>query len=277
MQGEQIDRADLTLAGIAGDRAYGIVDTASGKVASAKSIRLFPGILDFRASFVASPQPGAGAPPVRITFPDGAAVTGDSPEADRALSAYVKRDVKLARCAPEDFTIDQYHPDVEGADPSGNRDITVEAKLGAALFASIGAPSAVPAGSFFDVFPVSVLTTSTTSKLAELQPDSEFDVRRFRMNVIVDTDDDSFVENTWVGKGITLGGGVRLQVTMPDPRCVMTTLAQPGLAADTDVVRALVKHNRLDLGPLGNYPCAGVYAVVGAPGTIAVGDPVSIV
>ena len=78
--------------------------------------------------------------------------------------------MRLARVAPEDFTIDQYHPDIEGADPAGNRDTVVEAKLGSALFAEIGAPSAVPAGSFFDVFPVSVMTTSTMTRLNDVHP-----------------------------------------------------------------------------------------------------------
>src|SRR3984893_17542926 len=77
------------------------------------------------------------------------------------LSAYFKRNVTLGRAAPDDFTIDQYHPDVEGADPGGNRDTVVASKLGAALFAELGMESPVPVGSFFDVFPLSVLTMST--------------------------------------------------------------------------------------------------------------------
>jgi len=96
------------------------------------------------------------------------------------------------------------------------------------------------------------------------------------MNVIIDTGDAGFVENGWTGHGLAIGDVVRLNVAMPDPRCVMTTLAQDDLPGDTEVLRALVKHNRLDLGPLGNYPCAGVYAVVGAPGTIRTGDRVSV-
>jgi uncharacterized protein len=152
----------------------------------------------------------------------------------------------------------------------------VETKLGAALFAQIGAPSPVPAGSFFDVFPVSVLTTSTMTRLNELQPASRFDPRRFRMNVIVDAKEPGFVENGWIGQGLAIGGAVRLNVAMPDPRCVMTTLAQDDLPGDTEVLRALVRHNKLDLGPMGHYPCAGVYAVVGAPGAIRTGDRVSI-
>jgi uncharacterized protein YcbX len=134
--------------------------------------------------------------------------------------------------------------------------------------------SPVPVGSFFDVFPLSVLTTSTLAQLDEVQPQSRFDQRRFRMNVIVKTERSGFVENGWVGHKLGLGDGARLNVTLLDPRCVMTTLAQDGLPQDTDVLRTLVRHNREQVGDLGQYPCAGVYAVVAAPGTVRIGDRV---
>jgi hypothetical protein len=63
----------------------------------------------------------------------------------------------------------------------------VPQKLGSALFASLGMDSPVPVGSFLDVFPMSVLTSSTLARLSELQPTTRFDVRRFRMNVILRT------------------------------------------------------------------------------------------
>jgi len=112
-------------------------------------------------------------------------VRSDAGDVDLALSTYFGRNVSLRRSAPEDFTIDQYHPDVEGADPGGNQDAMVPQKLGSALFASLGMESPVPVGSFLDVFPMSVLTSSTLARLSELQPTTRFDVRRFRMNVIL--------------------------------------------------------------------------------------------
>ena len=142
------------------------------------------------------------------------------------LSAYFKRSVTPGRAAPDDFTIDQYHPDVEGADPGGNRDTVVAQKLGAALFAELGMESPVPVGSFFDVFPLSVLTTSTLAQLDEVRPESCLDQRRFRMNVIVKTERSGFVENGWIGHKLGLGDGARLNVALLGPRCVMTTLAE---------------------------------------------------
>jgi uncharacterized protein len=274
MGGEQLRDVEVTERGVLGDRAYALIDKDTGKVVSAKSAKLFPKMLDCKAAFVEPPRRGSDLPPVQILLPNGTTVRSDSGEVDRVLSAHFKRNVTLGRVAPEDFIIDQYHPDVEGADPGGNRDTVVAAKLGSALFADLKMESPVPVGSFFDVFPLSVLTTSTLAQLDEVRPQSRFDQRRFRMNVIVKTERPGFVENAWVGHKLGLGDGARLNVALLDPRCVMTTLAQDGLPQDTDVLRTLVRHNREQVGDLGQYPCAGVYAVVAAPGTVRIGDRV---
>jgi uncharacterized protein len=96
------------------------------------------------------------------------------------------------------------------------------------------------------------------------------------MNVVVDTPEDGFVENAWTGRSLQLGDSVRLTVFLSDPRCVMTTLAQDDLPKDTEILRTLVRHNRVDVAG-GLYPCAGVYAVVEAAGTTRAGDRVSLV
>jgi MOSC domain-containing protein len=275
MRGEELQEATITERGVLGDRAYALIDTDTGRVVSAKSAKLFPDILNCAAKFVEPPESG-GIPPVHISLPDGTVVRSDSTDANRVLSAYFKRNVALKQSAPEDFTIDQYHPDVEGADPGGNRDAVVQQKLGSALFASLGMESPLPVGSFLDVFPVSVLTSSTLACLAQRQPQSRFDARRFRMNVILKTEPDDFVENDWIGHTLELGETTRLSVALQDPRCVMVTLAQHDLPKDTDILRALVRDNRVQLGDLGTFPCAGVYAVVAVPGLIQIGDKVAL-
>ena len=275
MKGEQIAQGEFTEKGLVGDRAYALIDVDTGKVASAKSVRLFPDLFDCSASFVEPPQPGREVPPVQITLADGSTVRSDADDADQLLSAFFGREVTLASAAPDDFTIDQYHPDIQDADPGGNRDATVEQKLGSAFFAEAGMPSPVSAGSFFDLFPVTVLTTSTLDKLIQLQPESDFDERRFRMNIIVDTEEAGFVENDWIDHELVIGDTVRLNVAMPDPRCVMTTLAQDELARDTEILRTLVLHNRIQVADAGLFPCAGVYAVVQEAGSLATGDKVS--
>jgi hypothetical protein len=276
MRGEKLQSATITERGVLGDRAFALIDSDTGRVVSAKSARLFPDILKCEATFIAPPQKDSDMPPVQISLPDGAVLRSDTAGIDRALSKFFKRNVVLQRTAPDDFTVDQYHPDVEGADPGGTRDAVVAQKLGSALFASLQMESPLPVGSFLDVFPISVLTLSTLAQLNQLQPQSLFDVRRFRMNVILKTNSAGFVENDWVGHTLWLGETTRLNVALLDPRCVMVTLAQYDLPKDTDVLKALVRYNRVQLGELGAFPCAGVYAVVAASGTIGIGDEVAV-
>jgi len=275
MQGELLDVAQVTEGGVLGDRAYALVEVDTGKVLSGKTPRLGTQLLGCRAAFVASPRLGDELPPVRITLPAGKSVTSDSHDGDATLSKFLGREVTLQRAAPDDFTIDWYHPDIEDVDPEG-RDTVTEMKLGAALFAEAGVPSLIPAGSFLDLFPVSVLTTSTLAQFQSFRRESRFDERRFRMNVVVETGDDGFVENGWLGRTLELGGTVRLTVFIPDARCVMTTLAQDDLPQDNDILRTLAQHNRHDVGDGRLRPCAGVYAIVEATGTTQQGDRVAL-
>lgn len=235
MLGEKLSEAELTDGGIVGDRAYALIDAHTGKVASAKSVKLFPDLFGCRAAFVEAPRAHREIPPVRISLPDGASLTSDAPNADAVLSRYFRRDVHLASAAPGDSD-----------------------------------------GAFFDLFPTTVLTSSTLDHLNAVRPGSRFDTRRFRMNIIVDTEQEGFVENGWIGLGVEIGDAVRLRVAMPDPRCVMTTLAQEDLPKDTDILRTLTRHNRIEIAGVGRYPCAGVYSVVESPGTVRTGDAVVV-
>jgi uncharacterized protein len=271
MLGEELDAAEASSSGLVGDRAYALIDATTGKVVSAKNPRLWPHILDCQARFLEFPTLGEDPPPVRISLPGGASVTSDASDVDTVLSGFLGRKVRLARAAPMDSIIDQYHPDVDGLDPAGHRDSMVEARIGSAFFTDIGIPSPVPENSFFDLFPLSVLTSSTLERLHELAPDTRIDERRFRMNVIVATAGSGFVENSWLDHRLVIGN-VDIDVMQPDPRCVMTTLAQGDLPHDTNVLRTLARYNRIDVGDDGLFPCAGIYAVVAKPGQIRRGD-----
>ncbi len=272
MLGQQCSDATLTEHGVLGDRAYGLIETETGKVVSAKNVKAFPQLFTCRAAFVEPPRLGESSPPVQISLPDGRTIVSDSADCDARLSQFFGRNVTLARSAPPNYTIDEHHPDLD-KDELGP---VAEAQLGSALFAKIGAPSPVPEGAFVDAFPVSVLTTATLEHLNVLSPQSRFDERRFRMNVIVRAQSCAFPENAWVSHTLEIGERVRLKVVMPDPRCVMTTLAQDDLPRDINVLRTLVAHNRIAVGNLGEMPCAGVYALVTSPGAIRVGDAIRL-
>jgi hypothetical protein len=120
-----------------------------------------------------------------------------------------------------------------------------------------------PPGTYFDVSPIHLLTTAS---LAALGPADRFDRRRFRPNVLVETDPGTtgLVEAEWAGRTIGIGEAT-VRGEIPTMRCVMVTLPQPGLAKEPGVLRTIVRDAGQNLG---------LYAAVGATGKIAVGDPV---
>ena len=77
-----------------------------------------------------------------------------------------------------------------------------------------------------------------------------------------------FVENDWVGKTIAIGLEVRIQVTGPCPRCVMTTLPQADLPKDPSVLKTAAQHNEARVG---------AYASIVQTGTIRIGDKLSVI
>lgn len=128
---------------------------------------------------------------------------------------------------------------------------------------------AMPGGTFFDLAVVHVLTTATIDRLRELYPQGRFEVRRFRPNIVVGpgSAERGFVGNAWVGHTLVIGDEVRLNVTGPCPRCVMTTLPQGDLPRDPGILRTAAQQNRVNVG---------VYAAVVRGGTIRRGDPVRL-
>jgi uncharacterized protein YcbX len=265
MLGEELNAAEITNRGLLGDRAYALLDRSDGKVASAKNPRKWPQLFDFRAAFVDGPRSGAQMPPVRITLPDGTVLSGTHSDLSRILSGVLKREVTLEATAggqrevvestsanPWTAKAEEYWPDMEGLD---YRDTVTDFEL--------------PAGTFFDCAVVHVLTTATLDRLRELYPQGRFEVRRFRPNVVVQTIDDinDFVENAWIGHTLAIGDQVRLSITGPCPRCVMTTLAQSDLPKDPGILRTAAQHNQVNVG---------VYASVVRGGTVRRGDAIRL-
>jgi len=103
--------------------------------------------------------------------------------------------------------------------------------------------------------------------LRELYPQGRFEARRFRPNIVLEpsSSEKGFVEDQWVGRTLVIGDEVRIDITGPCPRCVMTTLPQGDLPKDPGILRTVAQHNQVNVG---------VYGVVLQGGTIRRGDPV---
>lgn len=252
MMGEELNAVEVTERGLLGDRAFALVDASNGKVASAKNPRKWPRLFDCRAAFLEPPRPGGKVPPVRIALPDGGTVTSEQKDVNQVLSGVVGREVALAAAAPAAPSLEEYWPDMEGL---AHRETVTD--------------EAMPSGTFFDCAVVHVLTTATIDRLRELYPAGRFEVRRFRPNIVVElaSGEKEFAENAWIGRTLAIGDAVRLAVTGPCPRCVMTTLPQGDLPKDPGILRAAAQHNKANVG---------VYAAVQRGGTIRRGDPIRL-
>jgi len=256
MMGEELNAAEVTERGLVGDRQFAVVDASTGKVAGAKNPRRWGNFFAFQAAYVQPPKRGSKLPAVRLTLPDGTVVTSEQPDLAQVLTKALGREVAFVEAQhngeSSGVQAEEYWPDMEGLE---YRDTVTDFEL--------------PAGTFFDLAVIHVLTTATIDRLRALYPDGRFEVRRFRPNIVVATEPDAqgFVENDWIGKTIAIGDEVRLRITGPCPRCVMTTLPQGDLPKDAGILRTAAQHNQANVG---------VYADVIAGGTTRRGDPVTL-
>jgi hypothetical protein len=256
MMGEELNSSDITDRGLLGDRQFAVVDRATGKVGGAKNPRKWGSFFDFRAAYLEPPTTGAKMSPVRITLPDGTAVTSGQGDLEQILSRAFGRDVTIEEARPGDrpsaATAEEYWPDMAGLD---YRDTVTDFEM--------------PAGTFFDIGVVHLLTTATIDQLRALYPQGRFEARRFRPNIVVATgpEERGFAENGWIGHTVAIGGSVRLAITEPCPRCVMITLPQGDLPKDSGILRTAAQHNAVNVG---------VYASVLSGGTIRRGDAVTL-
>lgn len=277
MLGESLTECEVGPSGLEGDRAFALVDLEDGTVASAKNPRKWGVLMSCRATWL-----GAGT--AEITLPDGTTVRTDEPDVDDRLSKVVGRPVRLASTAPDDRTFEEVWPDIGGLAPDDViQGTTIGTEESGEPLSKMPLGMRAPAGTFFDLYVVHLLTTATLDRLRELAPSATFDFRRYRPNFVIDTEDEpGFVENEWAGRTLEVGGhgsdgGVRLSVAMPAMRCIMTTLPQDDLPRDRETLRAIADHNRVEIaGFFGTWACAGAYADVSSPGSVAVGAPVAV-
>jgi uncharacterized protein YcbX len=267
MEGERLARSDVGARGLPGDRAWAVRDEVRGGIRGAKKI---PGLMRCRARY--PEEPAAAAP--EIELPDGTRVRADAPDAAARVGAAVGAAVSLWPLLPE-TALDHYR---RGA--PDHADVLTELR---AIFGreedeplpdlSLFPPDVLqyesPPGTYFDAYPILLLTDATLRRLATLAPDSRIDVRRFRPNFVVEMADgaDGFPEIGWRGRRVRVGGAL-LDAVAPCPRCVMITHAFADLPRDPSLMRVVVREADQNVG---------MYANVAAPGAVRVGDPVELV
>lgn len=246
------------------------MEAGTGQVVSAKNPKKWPDFFGFRATYSRPVTSRSELPPVWIQCPDGSFVSTDQANAGEVLSRILPRSVELRSRAPGDACLEQYWPERDSgpeASASGESSVTRERIAGDA-----------PPGTFFDYAAVHLLTTSTLAALQRVHPDGRVESRRFRPNIVVRAGPvpDEFVENQWVGRKLSIGPEVLLEVTDPCPRCIMPTLAQGDLPQDSALMRAITENMAYVPFAQRQMPSIGVYARVLNGGTIRRGDRVEV-
>lgn len=261
MLGEKLAELALTANGTLGDRAWAVRE-ASGRVATAKK---WPAMLGFRAAYDSPPR-GDELAPVTVTFPDGRSIHAADPDASARLSEVLGRPVRLERARADERSRGEIDPQTIFAD------VPVERILPGFTNQTLPDTFGLMRGAFFDSAPIHVLASTSLEHLRRLcGGDSILDPRRFRPNIFVDTRGagaDGFVEDEWLEGTLEVGESVKIIGMTPALRCVMTTHAQSDLPRDLSILRAAAQHHKATLG---------VFAAIGAPGAIRVGDPVHLI
>jgi hypothetical protein len=238
LQGETVSTAQIEPDGLRGDRRWGIRDETSGKILTA---RRAPQLL-FASAAVAPDDT------LVITLPTGAICQGPGAATDAALSGWLGQPVRLVRSAGAAAARAEYF-----ADATDDTSEAIEWTM--------------PAGRFVDAQPLLVLTTASLRAAAALYPEGDWQLRRFRPNLVVDVADDGWVEDGWCGRVTIRIDTAELRPQEPCVRCTMVTRPQPGLEDDRDIFRTLARHHR------GHF---GAWTAVTSAGTVGVGDEVRI-
>lgn len=221
--GESLVEVDVGELGISGDRCWSIYDAASGTTLTA---RRTPELLLATARIVDGE--------LRMKLPDGSTVGEDG---HRELSSWLGREVELRAGSDGD-------PEV-----GGTYEVPLDFENDTEWVSWQG-----PGGAFHDSkwSRVSLVSTATIG---------DWDIRRFRTNIVVDGDG----EDAFVGRHLRIGEAAELAVFKQIDRCVMVTRPQPGLERDIELLKT-INSERASFLAIG--------CLVAEPGLIAVGDAV---
>ena len=261
MMGETLSEADIGEAGIPGDRSWAVRDEKRGGIRGGKKI---PQLMTLAA------QSGTAAP--LITAADGDSASASSERINDWLSGKLNHPVTLWPLLPAD-QLDHYR---RGAPDTEDFEQELRAVFGRlpdeplpdlAGFEEL-LEFESPPGTYFDAFPISIISQQSLNTMDQLEGESRFDVRRFRPNLLVDVpgSDHPFPEQAWVGKTLAIGS-VTLKIDTTCPRCAMTTHGFDDLPQDPQIMRKMVANSEGNLG---------IYASVVKVGKVATGDSVSV-
>ena len=272
MGGERLARSAIAARGLHADRMWAVRDVGLDTFTTA---RRWPALLQCSARFAEDPA-GRPAEPgdvleVIVTFPDGGEMSSSDPAINDRLSQLIGKPARL-ESLPALSEKERYRtPHANKADLRRQFAIAEGEPLPDFSMFPVRklaelARYATPVGALYDAYPILLMTRASLRAMAEHAPGSQFDVRRFRPNVLIDVDGAELVEFGWIG-GRVRAPNVTFAAEIPTLRCSIPTRQQGDLPADPTVLKTINAHAD---------HCLGVYANVASPGTLAQGDPLEL-
>ena len=268
MMGEKIEETCVTPNGVLGDRVWAVRDEVRGGIRGAKKI---PQLMQLSAACIVEPT-GYGSDPAAVTLADGEVIRTDDQNINARLSQALDHRVTIWPIMPKE-QLDHYR---RGAPDSDDLETELRQVFGRTTDEplpdlSIFPPEILeyesPPGTYFDAFPLLILSKRSLAAMNQRQPASIFDRKRFRPNLLIEDFNSvgDFPEEAWEGFRLKVGSVV-LKAEVVCPRCVVTTHGFEKLPKDPSIMRALVKENNGNLG---------LYASVEEPGKISAGDKIT--
>ena len=268
MAGEHISRSRVTKNGFVGDRAWAIRDEVRGGIKGAKR---FAPLMSCRA-YYPNPPTQSSSEVAHIVLPDGSEYETGDPSLVDALSVLVDNPISLW---PLVDPTDLEHYKRTASDTTDPR-AELKRIFGRTPEESLPDLSGFPKelveyesmpGTYFDALPILIMSEQSLASLNRLAPESIFDLRRFRPNLLLDLPDlGDFPERSLLGQTVTVGS-TTFDVKLECPRCIMTTHGLDELPRDTKILRTLVETCDGNLG---------VYAEVRAEGIVSANDTIHV-
>ncbi|CAA6689630.1 MULTISPECIES: MOSC domain-containing protein [unclassified Lentimonas] len=268
MAGESMPHCPMGSQGLQGDRIWAVQDVARQEIQSCK---FRPKLLQCSAVCL---EPYDGCNPVVIKFPDGQTHTSDSALAHRYVSELIGYESLLQPLRPrEDASFYKRHKqddhtwleelkatfEREPGEPLPDLDnLPLEAQE------NVSRP-----GTFFLVASLHILTTASLEHMHQLNAAADWDIARFRPNVMIETlpGMSGLVEQAWLDQSLRIGEAA-VHCVDTAPRCGAVVRSQGRCGEDKSILRSIVKDANQNLG---------IYGEVTQAATISVGDPVYLI
>jgi uncharacterized protein YcbX len=250
--GITLPQAMITQAGIAGDRCWAVLDAELNEIRSAKR---WPELLNLSATLATQPDGQTpvyddAVPTATVTLPNGDTFDTRDPNADQKLSDFLGWPAKLAPLAPPTnsahYKMAKARSEEDIVSEMGlleGEDFPDFSNTPAELMQQL-AEHMTPPGTYFDAFPLHLISTQSLDYLSQ-RGGVNTALPRFRANLLVRASDDAeaLPENSWVGKRLQIGSAI-VAVNGKTVRCSMPSRAQSphGLHVEKGMARAMVDH-----------------------------------